>query len=430
MDSIIQRCAGLDVHKNTIMACAIIEGAKPLKRVKQFGTMTEDILLMGDWLSAQGVTHVAMESTGVFWKPIYNLLDEQFKLLLCNPRDMKQVPGRKTDVKDCEWIADLLRHGLLRNSFVPSKQLRHLRDLTRHRAQVVGAKTRIVNRVHKVLEDANIKLGSVATDIMGVSGRDMINALIEGQTDPVRLAELARARLRDKIPQLKRALRGRVDDHHRFLLQIHFDEIEHHEDVIDRLNEQIDKVLGSMEADASASPGGNDGLPFREAILLLNTIPGVKDRAAEAILAEIGTNMAQFPTAAHLASWVGFAPGNNESAGKRKSGKTTKGNRWLRATLGQVAWSASTSKNTYLAAQYGRLIRRCGKHRALVAVGHTIIVAIHHMLKKREEFNDLGPTHFDSVNPERQTKYLVKRLEALGHRVILEKSAESLKATA
>jgi transposase len=389
-----------------VVACVRRAGAKKVQQhTRTFGTTTGELLALADWLTEHAVTHVAMESTGVYWKPVWNLLEEQFEILLVNAQHIKQVPGRKTDVKDAEWIAQLLQHGLLRGSFVPCTPQRELRELTRQRRQLIQARASVANRIQKVLEDANIKLGSVATDVLGVSGRDMLQAIIAGQDDPKVLAELARRRLRAKIPQLQLALRGRVTDHHRFLLRLLLDEVTHLEGLIARLSVRLQEVMPA---------------PFVEAVQRLATIPGIDERAAENILAEIGIDMDQFPGAGHLASWTGMCSGNQQSAGKRQSGRTTKGNRWLRATLVQVAWAASHTKATYLAAQYRRLAARRGKKRALVAVGHTILVIIYHLLKDRTTYHELGPDYFDRLDTERLTRTLVRRLERLGHQVTLQ----------
>lgn len=406
MEVVNRRCCGLDVHQKTVVACRRIIGqnGKLDAQVRTFSTMTSDLLALSDWMAEAGVTHVAMESTGVFWKPIWNILEGRFEILLVNARHIKQVPGRKTDVKDCEWIAQLLQHGLLRGSFVPATPIRELRDLTRHRAKLVGDRTSVVNRIHKTLEDANIKLGAVASDILGVSGRAMIKAIVEGEEDSEKLAELALRRLRGKIPDLRLALHGRVRDHHRFLLKTLLDHLEFLDSQITRLDDRIEEVAR----------------PFQEAIQRLTTIPGIQKRTAENLIAEIGPNMEQFPSAAHLASWAGLCPGNNESAGKRKSGKTPKGNRWLGRCLTEASWAASRTKNTYLAAQYRRLAPRRGKKRAIVAVAHTILIAAYHMLRSSVPFQELGPDYFDRLDPESLTRYLVRRLEKLGHKVTLE----------
>jgi transposase len=405
MEVIHRHCAGLDVHKASIVACGrhLEADGEVKKRVRTFGTTTAELLELSDWLAEEGISHVAMESTGVFWKPIFNVLESRFELILANARHIQNVPGRKTDVQDCEWIAQLLQFGLIRPSFVPERPQRELRDLTRQRVALVEDRNRMVNRIHKVLEDANIKLGVVATDIMGVSGRDMIRSLAAGETDPDHLAKLARGRLRGKIPELKLALHGRVNEHHRFMLQLLMEQHDNLDKAIEQLVSRIDAMVR----------------PNEEAIRRLSTIPGVDRLSAQLILAEIGTDMSRFRTAAHIASWAGMCPGNNESAGKRKSGKTRKGSRWLRRTLTQAAWAASHSKGTYLQAQFRRLVGKRGKKRALIAVGHSILVIIYTMLKKQTDFQDLGADYFDRQNPVRLTKYLVRRLEKLGHEVTL-----------
>lgn len=407
MDIVYACCAGLDVHKETVVVTVRRrqEDGKVRQQTRTYGTMTQQLLELGDWLEAEGVTHLAMESTGVYWKPIWNLLEERFTILLVNAQHIKHVPGRKTDVKDSEWIAQLLQCGLLRGSLVPPPPQRELRELTRQRRQMVHAKASVANRIQKVLEDANIKLGSVATDVLGVSGRDMLQALIAGETDPVKLAELARRKLRAKIPALRLALRGRVTDHHRFLLKLLLDELTNLEELIERLTSRITEVLSA---------------PFAEAIKRLATIPGIDVRAAENVLAEIGMDMDVFPTAGHLASWAGMCSGQQESAGKRQSGRTRKGNQWLRTTLVQIAWAASRTKHTYLSSQYRRLASRRGKKRALVAVGHTILVMIYHLLREGTTYQELGGDYFDRLDSERLTRTLVRRLERLGHEVVLK----------
>lgn len=406
MDIINPCCCGLDVHKEKVVACLrkIGNDGKSHNEKRTYSTVTKELLALSDWMASEGVTHVAMESTGVYWKPIWNILEGGFTVLLVNARHIKQVPGRKTDMKDCEWIAQLLQHGLLNASFVPPTPIRELRDLTRHRAKVIGEQATVSNRIQKTLEDANIKLASVATDIMGVSGRTMLKAIISGQEDPKVLANLARRRLREKIPQLKLALEGRVTEHHRFMLETLLDQWEYLASLIKRLDDRIEDVMR----------------PFEESVELLKTIPGVEQRTAENLVAEIGTNMDQFPSAEHLASWAGICPGNNESAGKRKSGTTPKGNRWLRRTLNQSSWAASHTKNSYLSAQYRRLASRRGKKRAIVAVGHTILKIGYHMLKHKVSYYELGNDYFDRLNSENLKRYLVKRLEKLGHKVTLE----------
>jgi transposase len=406
MDTLYPRCAGIDVHKDNVVVCVRYADrpGKASEQVRTFSTMTADLLALFDWLAACRVSHVAMESTGVYWKPGFNILEAGFRVILVNAEHIKKVPGRKTDVKDCQWIAQLLQHGLLKASFIPPPPIRELRDLTRQRTQLTEERTAAANRIHKVLEDANIKLAGVATDVLGVSGRDMLEALIAGQTDSKQLADLARKRLRAKIPELRRALQGRVTDHHRFLLRMHLDHIGHLDGLIGRITARVEELMA----------------PFALAQERLETIPGISQRAAETVLAEIGDRMEQFPTAGHLASWAGMCSGSNESAGKRRSGRTTKGDRWLKRTLVQAAWAASHTKGTYLAAHYRRLAKRRGRKKALVAVGHTLLVIIYHVLQRGTTYADLGPDFLDRLEPERLTRQLVKRLEALGHKVTLE----------
>jgi transposase len=374
MDLIHSCCAGLDVHKKTVVACVRRIGPDgQLRRdVLTFGTMTAELIALADWLDAQGVSHVAMESTGVYWKPVFHLLEGRFEVLLVNARHIKQVPGRKTDVKDAEWIAQLLQYGLLQASFLPPPPIRELRDLTRQRAQLVRERAAAANRIQKVLEDANIKLAAVATDVLGVSGRSILAALVDGGKDPAALAERARGRLRGKLPALTLALEGLVTDHHRFLLRTLLRQIEQLEGLIAEYTARIEVVAA----------------PFAEAAARLETIPGLGGKAAEVIVAEIGTDMTKFATAGHLASWAGLCPGNNESAGKRRSGKTTKGSQWLRTVLVQVAWSASHTKETVFNATYRKWAKRMGKKKALVALGHKILVVIYNLLKNKTEYRE------------------------------------------
>lgn len=407
MDIIYPRVAGLDLHEKMIAAAVrkIDSAGEVADELRIFGTMTRNLLEMLDWLKAQGVTHVAMEATGVLWKPVWNILDGHFELLLVNPRELKQVPGRKSDVKDAQWISQLLQYGLLRSSFVPSRPQRELRDLTRHRAQLVGEHTRVANRIHKLLEDANIKLGTVASGILGVSGREMLDRLVEGEEDPAKLAQSARRRMKSKIPQLELALEGKFLGHHRFMLK----QLLGHLDFLDREIAQFNARIEELV------------LPFVDQELeeKLDAIPGVDVTTIQNVVAEIGTNMDQFPSDAHLSSWVGICPGNEESAGKRKRSKTTKGNRWLRRTLVQAAWAATHTHDTYLRAQYHRLAGRRGKKRALVAVAHSLLVVIYHIIKYRVDYHDLGPDYFLRLEPQRHKHYLVKRLEQLGYEVQL-----------
>lgn len=469
MEAILKRCAGLDVHKKSIAVCVsrIDERGKAHRQVRTFGTMTHQLEVLRDWLLQEQVTHAAMESTGVFWKPVFNILEEHFAILLCNARHIKAVPGRKTDVKDCEWIAQLLQHGLLTGSFIPPRPQRELRDLTRQRAQLIGEKAREVNRIHKVLEDANVKLSSVATDIMGVSGRAMLRELIAGNDDAPQLAELARRRMRGKIPELKEALHGHATEHHRYMLGLHLRHVEEVEALLGELDGRIAQLQRSGALDGAAGvakpadpaaaskpeppqdpPPARGGaapsraqlagstppdqgaatLPFAQAVALIDKIPGIDVQSAVDILAEIGCDMRQFPSAKHLSSWAKVCSGNEESAGKRRSGSTGKGNRWLRSTLCQVAWAASHTKDTYLGAFYRRLAHTRGKKKAIVALAHSIVIIIYHMLSRGTHFHELGANFFDQLDPERVKKYLVRRLESLGFAVSLEKTPVSADA--
>jgi transposase len=406
MDALYERCCGLDIHKRTVVACLIVPGpdGAPAKEIRTFGTMTDELLALADWLAGAGCTHVAMESTGVYWQPIYNLLEGSFELLLANARHIKAVPGRKTDVKDCEWIGDLLRHGLLRASFVPDRPQRELRELTRYRTSLVRERTAEVNRLQKTLEGANIKLASVASDSMGRSAREMLAMLVAGTADPATVAQLARRRLREKIPELERALTGRLGAHQRFLLGRQLAHI----DFLDEAIEQVSaEVAGRLR-------------PFQDAVERLDEIPGVGRWTAEVILAEVGTDMTRFPTAGHLASWAGMCPGNNESAGKRRSGKTRKGSPWLRAALTEAAQAAGRKRDSYLAARYRRLMTRRGKKKAVVAVGHTILEVVHHLLANGTTYRDLGGHYFDERDRQAVERRLVRRLEGLGYKVSLE----------
>jgi transposase len=374
MELIHRCCAGLDVHKKTVVACVrrVAPDGQVRRQVRTFGTMTADLLALADWLEAEGVRPVAMESTGVYWKPVFHLLEGRFAVLLANARQYRKPPGHKTDVKDAEWLAELHQHGLLKPSFIPPPSIRELRDLTRQRTQLIRDKATVANRVQKVLEDANIKLASVASDPLGVSGRAMLRALIAGQEDPDALAELARGRLRGKIPTLKPALHGRVTAHHRFLLRMLLDQIAALEGLIAQFDAQIGVVLA----------------PFAAAAQRLRTIPGVGQQTAEVIVAEIGADMTTFPSAGHLASWAGLCPGNDQSGGTRRSGRTTKGSQWLRTALVQAAWAASHTKETAFSATYHRWVKRLGKKRALVAVAHKILVVAYHLLKDREDYRE------------------------------------------
>ncbi|HVK15493.1 MAG TPA: IS110 family transposase [Fimbriiglobus sp.] len=406
MDTVYPHCAGLDVHKDTVVACVRHHGGgrKARQEVRTFATHTRALEELADWLTAEGVTHAAMESTGVYWKPVFNVLEGRVTVLLVNPQHIKQVPGRKTDVGDCAWIAQLLQHGLLTASFIRPARQRELRDLTRQRSQLGAEQTAVANRIQKILEDANVKFGSVVTDILGVSGRAILAAIVAGQADPGALAELARGRLRGKIPQLRQALRGRVTDHHRFLLRLLLEHLDH----LDRLVAQLDARIELLTA------------PDAEALTLLTTIPGIKRHTAEVLLAEVGPNVDPFPTAGQFASWAGMCPGNNESAGKRRTGRTRRANRWLRQAVVQAGWAASHSKTTYLGARYRRVARRRGAKRALMAVGHTLLVIVYQVLRRREAYREIGANYYDRLQPERLARHLVHRLEQLGHTVTLE----------
>jgi transposase len=405
MQVVYQRCCGLDVHKKTVVACTLITLASGAvqKHIRTFSTMTADLLALADWLKAFQVTHVAMESTGVFWKPVFNLLEEDFAVILVNAQHMKAVPGRKTDIKDSEWIADLLRHGLLKASFIPPAPIRVLRELTRYRSSLVAERAQEVNRLQKVLEGANIKLAAVATDVLGKSGRDMIQAVIDGTTDASVLADLARGLLRKKLPELQDALFGRVQPHHRVLLR-------HILTHIDFLDTQLSQLVEEIEAQL---------VPFQEEQALLESIPGIQPTTAAVIIAEIGVDMSVFPTAKHLASWAGLCPGNRQSGGKRLSGAITGGNPYLRAILAQVAWAISHTKDNYLSAQYHRLARRLGRKKAIVALAHSVLVIIYHVLRTKQPYTELGADYFDQLNTERLQQHHIRRLEQLGFSVTL-----------
>ena len=406
MEQVIERCAGLDVHKQTVAVCIRVPGpaGDREQHVRTFGTMTADLLALRDWLTAHGVTHVALESTGVYWKPVYYVLEDAFRCLLVNAAHMHNVPGRKTDVQDCAWIAQLLEHGLLRGSFVPPVPIRELRDLTRYRKVLIQERTREAQRLHKVLEDAGIKLASVVTDILGVSGRAMLEALVQSTTDAEVLAELARGRLRTKLPVLQQALTGQFRRHHAFLLSELLAHLDYLEEAVDRLSARIEEQLR----------------PFAAVVAPLDAIPGVNQRVIEGVVAEIGVDMRRFPSDRHLTSWTGICPGQRESAGKHTSGKTRNGNRWLRTTLTEAALAAIRVKDSRLAARYRRVMRHRGHKKAVVAVAHTILVIIYHLLKDQVSYQELGATYLEQRDREHATRQYVKQLERLGHRVSLE----------
>jgi transposase len=405
MDVQYGRCCGLDVHQQTVVACVLVtaEDGTVQRTVRTFGTMTADLLALNDWLNAQQVEQVAMESTGVYWRPVFNLLEADHPIILVNAQHLQRVPGHKTDVKDSEWLADLLRHGLLTASFIPPQPIRELRELTRYRKTLVQERVQEVNRVHKVLESANLKLGAVASDVLGASGRDMLAALVAGEQDPEALAELARGRLRAKLPALRLALEGRVTAQHRVLMR-------HILAHLDFLEAQLEQLTTEIETAQT---------PFAEAVALLQTIPGVAETAASAIVAEIGTDMSRFPSARQVASWAGVCPGNRQSGGKRLSGHITQGNVWLRAVLGEVAWAVTHTKDTYLVALYHRIARRRGKQKAIMAVAHSLLVSIYHMLRDHQPYHDLGPHYLDQLDQTRLQRQYVRRLEQLGYAVTL-----------
>ncbi len=406
MQVLYPRCCGLDVHKKSVVACLVVPGPNGAvrKEIRTFGTMTDELAELATWLAGAGCTHVALESTGVYWHPVWDALEGRFALLLVNAHHVKAVPGRKTDVKDSEWLADLLRHGLLKPSRVPDRQQRELRELTRYRTALAQERAAAVNRLQKTLEGAGIKLASVATDITGISARQMLEALVGGQTDPRELAELARGRLRAKLPALERALAGRFGAHHRFLVA----EILGH---IDDLEERI------LRLDAEVRERQR---PFAATLARLDAIPGIGRRAAEIILAELGHDLSAFPSARHCASWAGLCPGHHESAGKRFSGRTTKGNAALRTILIECALAAARKHGSYLAAQYRRLVRRLGKKRAAVAVAHSLLVIIYHLLTSGTEYIDLGGDYFDRLDRTALERRHVRGLERLGYTVSLQ----------
>jgi transposase len=406
MDVLYERCCGLDVHKKTVVACCLTPGKRgvPTKVVRTFGTMTADLEALATWLGEQGCTHVVMESTGVYWKPVWNVLEgHPLTLLLANARRVKGVPGRKTDVKDAEWLADLLRHGLIAGSYVPDRAQRELQELTRYRTQLRQERAAMVNRLHKTLEGANVKLGAVASDLLGASGRAMLEQLVAGCTDPATLAELARGRLREKRPVLQQALAGSFGPHQQFLIAEQLTHID-----------ELDERLARLDAEVAERLR-----PVQPVLDRLDTIPGVGRRTAELILAEGGTDLRHFRTAGHFASWAGLCPGHAESAGKQRSGRMRKGNRWLRKGLTEAARAAARTKNTYLGAQYRRLASRRGRNRACGAVAHSILTIGYHLVRDGTTYQELGANYYDERERSHVERRLVRRLEALGHTVTL-----------
>jgi transposase len=403
MDQVIERCGGLDVHKTTVAACVRIPGRRGTREqhVRTFGTTAAELLALRDWLQGHGVTHVAMESTGVYWRPVFYVLEEGLTCLLVNAAHVKQVPGRKTDMRDCAWIAQLLEHGLLRGSFVPPAPIRELRDLTRYRKVLVQERTRAANRLHKVLQDAGIKLASVATDILGVSGRAMLEALVGGTTDPEVLADLARGSLRKKLPALREALVGRFRPHHAFLVTHLLAHVDYLEEAMAGLSARIEELIA----------------PFAEAQARLETIHGVKHRTSEVVIAEIGVDMSVFPSDGHLTSWAGICPGNNESAGKHRSGKTRKGNRWLRAALTEATLSAVQANDSAFGARYRRVLRHRGHKKAVVAVANAMLRTIYHVLANGTTYRNPGADYFDRRYTQRLTRRAIQLLERQGYRV-------------
>jgi transposase len=405
METIVERPAALDVHKASVMACVRVPaaGGGRDEQVEQFATTVQGLLTLADWLEAHGVTQVAMEASGVYWKPVWAVLEDRFDCMLVNARHVKQVPGRKTDVLDAQWLCRLLEAGLLKPSLVPPKPIRTLRNLTRYRKSNIRDRQREANRLHKMLEDTGIKLDCVATDLLGKSGRAMLDALVSGTTDPNVLAELARGQLRKKLPALRQALEGRFDSEHALVVG----QILAH---IDFLDESIDRLSAAIEEQIA---------PFAAAVELLCTIPGVQRRAAEVIIAETGGDMTAFASAGHLASWAGVCPGNDESAGKRRSGRTRKGSKWLRGTLIEAARAAARTRDTYLAAQYQRVRARRGANRASLAVAHSLLTAVWHMLQTGQTYTDPGGDYYTRRDPQRTTRRLIAQLERLGHTVTL-----------
>jgi transposase len=407
MERVVERCAGLDVHRDTVTACVRVPGVDGgrVHELREFGTTTVELLALRDWLMAWGVSVVAMESTGVYWKPVFYLVEDDIECWLLNAKHLKNVPGRKTDVADAAWIAQLVEHGLVRASFVPPRPIRELRNLTRYRKALIQERTRESQRLDKILQDAGVKLSSVASRTLGVSGKAMLEALVAGTRDPEILADLARGKLRAKIPQLRDALTGRFSDHHALVLGELLAHLDYLEEAVGRLSVAVEELVA----------------PFADQVGLLRTIPGVDRRTAEVLLAEIGPDMGRFPTAGHLASWAGMCPGTNESAGKHYSGRTRNGSKWLRDALVESAQAAARSKNTYLAAHYTRLKGRRGHKRAVIAVGHSILVVAYHMLTRHQPYHDPGADYYLRRDEQAHARRLVRQLERLGYDVTLNR---------
>jgi transposase len=408
MELMYKRCAGLDVHQRTVVACVrVVEDGKVREEVRTFGTTTTGLLDLSAWLEAQGCTHVAMEATGVYWKPVWHILEAKFELILANAAHIKNVPGRKTDVKDAAWIADLLAHGLIRGSFVPPTPIQDLRALMRTRKQLVREIARNTQRIQKALEDANIKITGIISNLFGKSGRAMLNALVKGETDPEKLVELADGRLKAPRETLVEALRGNVRDHHRFLIKLHLDQV----DTLQRAVRELEARVGEKLD------------PFRKNVVILTTMPGIGETAASVLFSEIGPDMTRFPTAAHLVSWAGLCPRSDESAGKRRSSRIRHGAPWLKTTLVQCAWGAIRTKDSYLRAQFHRLKSRRGSMKAIIAVAASMLTAAFHMLSTGTDYKDLGAAHFDQRDHAKLAKRLVRRLEDLGLKVTVSQAA-------
>ncbi len=408
MEVLYPKCGGLDVHKDVVVACARVVGdAGVSQEVESFETTRQGLFALADWLSQRGCTHVAMEATGVYWKPVWHVLEEHFELVLANAAHVRNVPGRKTDVNDAMWLADLCAHGLIRASFVPPTPIQELRDLTRTRKQLVREQGQHVQRIQKTLEDANVKLASVVSNIVGMSGRAILNAIVGGETSPEKLVELGSGRLKASRKTLIEALRGNITPHHRFLIKLHLDQI----DALGRAIDAVEKEAGSALE------------PFRARAELLTTIPGVSDTVAQAIVSEIGVDMSRFPTVGHAISWAGLCPRNDESAGKRRSTRVRKSGTWIKTILVQAAWAAARKKDSYLRAQFLRLKSRRGPKKAIIAVAASILTAAYYMLRDGTEYRDLGPRHFDTIDKSKLATRLVRKLETLGYKVELEKAA-------